>query len=97
MKQKMLITTILVLLGVSGIILLAQGGNTRTPTQNTTNSIKGVPDKVEYLQSLNFFAKGDTGYTIQATFVASPASGTNTPTLLASGTLTVGTGNSNIG
>jgi hypothetical protein len=80
-----------IIFGISGIMLLSE-----VAAQNQGNAdltIQGVPDVVEYLNTLNFFASGN--YEVQTTFRAS--SGTRVPTLLASGTVTVGSDNFNTG
>ena len=96
MKQKRLgISILTAIVGISGMMIVvnnqaqAQGAGTR-------GEVQGVPDRVEYLRSLNFFAtEGEDKYVVKTTLYAAP--GTQVPTLLASGTVTVGSGNVNTG
>ena len=79
-------TVVITSLGVN-----AQTPNTTTAKPTISDGIDGIPDKVEYLRSLNFFSLND--YTTQTTFIAD--TNAKVPVLLASGAITVGASNSN--
>ena len=71
--------------------ILSVSAQNSTTKKTVADGIDGIPDKVEYLRSLNFFSLND--YTTQTTFIAD--TNAKVPVLLASGAITVGASNSN--
>jgi hypothetical protein len=83
------ILTMSAIFSIMGLMLLSED---TAQAQNVVanGGVKGIPDQVEYLHSLNFF---DTdGYTIHTNFQAVDS---EIPTLYVSGTMTVGSSNNN--
>ena len=86
-----------IVLGIAGpTFFLSSTIQAQGITSADIGAIQGVPDRVEYLRSLNFFSShtGDKAdYTIKTKLYADPNA--KVPTLLASGTVTVGSSNVN--